>query len=129
MLFNNQSTELSSWSENDNTIQEGEVNFEKRDLCSDWNLSSDLSSVSKLIDSVGSKIQGDQKKYSFLETRMLHKREIEFIWTPTNTTPIDGSCYEAIDSSISQERFSDLKILRMQCTKNIRVEDNKKEWV
>ena len=129
MLFNNQSTELSSWSENDNTIQEGEVNFEKRDLTSDWNLSSDLSSVSKLIDSVGSKIQGDQKKYSFLETRMLHKREIEFIWTPTNTTPIDGSCYEAIDSSISQERFSDLKILRMQCTKNIRVEDNKKEWV
>ena len=119
MLFNNQSTELSSWSENDNTIQEGEVNFEKRDLSSDWNLSSDLSSVSKLIDSVG----------SFLEIRMLHKREIEFIWTPTNTTPIDGSCYEAIDSSISQERFSDLKILRMQCTKNIRVEDNKKEWV
>ena len=45
--------------------------------------------------------------------------------TPRNITLIDGSCYEAIDSSISQEIFSYLKMLSMQCKKNIRVEDNK----
>ena len=38
----------------------------------------------------------------------------------------DGSCYEAIHSSISQNIFSYLKMFSMQCRKNITVEDNKK---
>ena len=43
-----------------------------------------------------------------------------------NITSLDGSCYEAIHSSISQNIFSYLKMFRMQCRKNITVEDNKK---
>ena len=38
----------------------------------------------------------------------------------------DGSCYEAIYSSISQNIFSYLQMFSMQCRKNITVEDNKK---
>ena len=38
---------------------------------------------------------------------------------------LDGSCYEAIDSSISQNTFSNLKMFSMQWRKNITVEDNK----
>ena len=41
-------------------------------------------------------------------------------------TSLNGLCYEAIDSSVSQNIFSYLKILSMQCRKNITVEDNKK---
>ena len=41
-------------------------------------------------------------------------------------TSLDGSCYEAIDSSISQNTFSNLKMFSMQWRKNITVEDNKK---
>ena len=40
-------------------------------------------------------------------------------------TPIDRRCYEAIDSLISQDIFSYLKMFSMQYRKN-RVEDNKK---
>ena len=40
-------------------------------------------------------------------------------------TPIDRPCYEAINSLISQDIFSYLKMLSMQYRKN-RVEDNKK---
>ena len=54
------------------------------------------------------------------------KGKIDSLWTPRNITPIDWSCYEAIDSSFSQESFSYLKMLSMQCGKNIRVEDKKK---
>ena len=43
-----------------------------------------------------------------------------------NITSLDGSSYEAIHSSISQNIFSYLKIFSMQCIKNITVEDNKK---
>ena len=43
-----------------------------------------------------------------------------------NITSLDGSCYEAIHSSISQNIFSYLKMFSMQCRKNITVEDNKK---
>ena len=38
----------------------------------------------------------------------------------------DGSCYKAIDSSISQNIFSYLKMFSMQFRKNITVQDNKK---
>ena len=43
-----------------------------------------------------------------------------------NITPLDGSSYKAIDSSISQNIFSYLKMFSMQCRKIIKVEDNKK---
>ena len=48
------------------------------------------------------------------------------LWTPRNITSLAGSCYEAIDSSISQNIFSYLKMFSRQCRKNITVEDNKK---
>ena len=70
-LFNNQSIELSSSSEIDNIIQEGEVIFKK-------NPTVGLPEVSKLIDSAISKRQGDQRKHSFLEKKILHKRENGF---------------------------------------------------
>ena len=41
-------------------------------------------------------------------------------------TSLDGSSYEAIHSSISQNIFSYLKMFSMQCRKNIAVEENKK---
>ena len=44
-------------------------------------------------------------------------------------TPLDGSSYEAIHSSVSQNIFSYLKIISMQCIKNITVEDNKKRMI
>ena len=43
-----------------------------------------------------------------------------------NITSLDGSNYEAIHSSISQNIFSYLKMFSMQCRKNIAVEENKK---
>ena len=43
-----------------------------------------------------------------------------------NITSLDGSGYEAIPSSISQNIFSYLNMFRIQCRKNIRVEDNNK---
>ena len=43
-----------------------------------------------------------------------------------NITSLDGLCYKAIHSSISQNVFSYLKMFSMQCGKNITVEDNKK---
>ena len=43
-----------------------------------------------------------------------------------NITSLDGSSYKAIDSSISQNIFSYLKMFSMQCRKIIKVEDNKK---
>ena len=39
---------------------------------------------------------------------------------------LDGLCYEAIDSSTSQNIFSYLKIFSIQCRKNFKVEDTKK---
>ena len=53
---------LSSSSEIDNIIQEGEVIFKK-------NSTVGLPEVSKLIDSAISKRQGDQRKHSFLERK------------------------------------------------------------
>ena len=43
-----------------------------------------------------------------------------------NITSLDGSGYEAIPSSISQNIFSYLKMFSIQCRKNITVEDNNK---
>ena len=43
-----------------------------------------------------------------------------------NITSLDGSSYEAIHSSVSQNIFSFLKMFSMHCRKNITVEDNKK---
>ena len=43
-----------------------------------------------------------------------------------NITSLDGSSYEAIHSSISQNIFSYLKMFSIQCRKNIKVEDSKK---
>ena len=44
-----------------------------------------------------------------------------------NITSLDGSSYEAIHSSISQNIFSYLKMFSMQFRKIITVEDNKKK--
>ena len=54
------------------------------------------------------------------------KLKMDSLWTPRNITSLDGSCYEAIDSSISQNTFSYLKMSGMQYRENITVEDNKK---
>ena len=70
-LFNNQSVELSSSIDIDNIIQEGEIIFKK-------NPTVGLPEVSKLIDSAISKRQGEQRKHSFLEKKILHKRENGF---------------------------------------------------
>ena len=52
---------------------------------------------------------------------------MDSLWTPRNITSLDGSCYETIDSSISQNTFSYLKMFSMQSRKKITVEDYKKE--
>ena len=90
-----QTIELSLSSEIDNIINKGEVIFMK-------NPTVGLPEVFKLIYSARSKRQGDQKKLSFLEKKILHNRENGFTMTPINITPLDGSCYEAIDSLFSQ---------------------------
>ena len=74
--------------------------------------------VSRLINSATSKRQGDQSKYCI-------KGKMDSLWTPKNITSPDGSCYESIDSSISQNIFSYLKMFSMQCRKNITTEENK----
>ena len=51
---------------------------------------------------------------------------MDSLWKPKNTTSLDGLCYEAINSSVSQNIFSYLKKFSMQCIKYITVEDNKK---
>ena len=111
-LFNNQSIQLSSSSKNDNIIQEAEKFLKQKSTVG-------LPEVSKLIDSVMSKRQGDQREHSFLDKKYFIKGKINSLWTPKNITAIDGWYYEAIDSSISQEIFSYLKMLSMQCRKNI----------
>ena len=58
-----------------------------------------------------------------VEKKMLQKRENRFTLNSQNIASLDG-CYEAIDSSISQDIFSYLKMFSMQCIKNITVENN-----
>ena len=43
-----------------------------------------------------------------------------------NITSLDGSGYEAIHSSFSQNIFSYLKMFKIQCKKNITVDNSKK---
>ena len=61
-LFNNQSIQLSSPSDIDNIMEEGEAIFKK-------NPTAGLPEVSELIDSAISKRQGDQWKHSFLDKK------------------------------------------------------------
>ena len=60
-----------------------------------------------------------EKKYTI-------KGKMDSLWARRNTKSLDGSCYKAINSSISQNVFSYLTMFSMQCRKNITVEDNKK---
>ena len=55
------------------------------------------------------------------------KGKMDSLWTPRNITSVKGSCYEAIDSSISQNIFSYLKMFMTWRGKSITVEDNKKK--
>ena len=61
--------------------------------------------------------QGDQRKQFLFEKKILDN---------SKNGSLDRSCYEAIDSSISQNVFSYLKMFSMQFRKRITVEDNKK---
>ena len=70
-FFNNESIELSSSSEIGNIIQEGEKCFKKNPALA-------LQEVSKLIDPVMSKRQGDRRKHNFPEKKIRHKRENGF---------------------------------------------------
>ena len=80
----------------------------------------------RLIDSAICKRQEDQRKHSFLEKKKNSiKGKMDSLWTPRNIIPLDGSCYRSIGSSISQNIFSYLKMLSMQCKKIITIEDNK----
>ena len=64
-----------------------------------------------MIDSATSKRQGDRRKHSFLErNKTLHKMEHGFTMSTQNIASLDGSSYEAIHSSISQNIFSYFKI-------------------
>ena len=116
-LFNNQSLELSSLSETDNIIQE-EIATKKPTV--------GLPEVSNQIGSVISKRQADRRKHNFLERKILQKMENGFTMSTQNITSTDGSSYEAIHSSVSQNIFSYLKMFSMQWRKIITVEGNKK---
>ena len=86
----------------------------------------DLPEVSRLTDSAISQKQGD-KGNSFLEKKKnTIKGKLDSLWTPRNIISVDGSCQEAIDSSISWNIFSYLQMFSMQCRKNITVEYNEK---
>ena len=63
--------ELRLSSEIGNIIQEGEVIFKKNTAVS-------FPEVSKLADSALCKRQGDSRKYSFFEVKVLHNRENRF---------------------------------------------------
>ena len=51
---------------------------------------------------------------------------MDSLWIPRNITSFETLCYEAIDSSVSQNILLYLKMFSMQCKKSITVEDNKK---
>ena len=60
-----------------------------------------------------------KKKYSI-------KGKMDSLSTPRNIASLDGSCYEAIDSSISQNICWYLEMFSMQSRKSITVKDNEK---
>ena len=51
---------------------------------------------------------------------------MDSLWPTRNIASLGGLFYEVIDSSISQNTFSYLKMFSMQYRKIITVEDNKK---
>ena len=85
-----------------------------------------LPEVSRLINSAIRNRNGDQRKHSFLEKKKSIKGKMDSLWTPRSITSLDGSCYEAINSSVSQTFFHIWKCLACNAEKNITVEDNKK---
>ena len=87
----------------------------------------DLPEVSRLIDSAISRRPKENKGNTvFLRKKYSINGKMDLLWTARNITALDGSCYKAIDSSISQNILSYLKMFSMQCRKIITVEDNKK---
>ena len=54
---------------------------------------------------------------------------MDSLWALRNIISLDGSYYEAIDSSVSQKIFSYLKMFSMQSRKNTAVDDNKKKKI
>ena len=67
------------------------------------NVTAGFPEVSKLIDSAVSKRQEDQMKYSFFSEKKKDsmKVKIDSLWTTGNIISPAGSCYEAMDSSVS----------------------------
>ena len=64
--------------------------------------------VSKLIDWLTQWRARDKETKGnavFSRKNTPQKRKMNSLWTPRNITPINGSCYEVINSSISQEIF------------------------
>ena len=121
-LFNNQSTELSSSSEIDNIIQEGEEIFKK-------NPTVGLPEVSKLIDSAISKRQEDQRKHSFLEKKTPSKGK----WIHYGDPEIS---YHLMDCAMKQSThqfhkiFSHIsKCLACNAEKTLRLKITKKERI
>ena len=51
---------------------------------------------------------------------------MDSLWAPRNITSLDGSSYEVIHSSLSQNIVSYFKMFSLECRKTITVEDNKK---
>ena len=115
------------WIKIDSFIHEGEVIFKKNSRVG-------LLEVSRLIDSGKSKRQRDQWKQSFLLFPLYRKNycikeKMDLLWTPRNITSLDGLCYEAINSSISQNIFSYLDMFNMVAEKTLQLKITKKEWI
>ena len=49
---------------------------------------------------------------------------MDSLWPTRNIASLGGLFYEVIDSSISQNTFSYLKMFSMPCRNNITIEDN-----
>ena len=97
-LFKNQSVELiSSSNETDNIIQDKEVIFKK-------NPAIDLPELSRLIDSVISKRQGDKRKYSFLQKK---KTPYKIKWIDYENPELS---LHLMDRAIKQSTHQFLKI-------------------
>ena len=88
-----------------------------------------LREVSELIDSAISKREGDQRKHTFLEKKIRHKRENGFTM---NTQKYHITWWFVLWSNrlinFTKYYFMPQKF-SMQCRKNITVEDNRKEWI
>ena len=54
---------------------------------------------------------------------------MDSLWTPTNITSLDGSCYEAIDSQFHNIFFHILKYLAYNAGKTLQLKITKKEWI